>query len=237
MLLRVLVCVLRLLLWRHAMLDVWGHRLARRLVDVRLWHVGESVGLRRSLGADWLRHTRSSSVVVSGRRSGAHLRLGSVASGRERDTVDGRRRRGRVASQVLRKLRMLARVLRRHHVRLYRALVTVGRGAFAIIVLVVVGAAIEVGGALVLVRTAVLQETCVLASDHGSGFIKRSGMAVRTYWYFVISSRMSAEEYSYSFLLLPKMKTATSTEQSTESSCAFLNRPPFRFRKVLAVES
>lgn len=142
-----------------------------------------------------------------------------------------------MATQVLRKLRMLARVLRRHHVRFYRALVAVGRGAFAVVVLVVVGAAIEVGGALVLVRTAVLRETFVLASDHGSGFIKRSGMTVRTYWYFVISSRISAEEYSYSFLLLPKMKTATSTEQSTESSCAFLNRPPFRFRKVLAVES
>lgn len=45
---------------------------------------------------------------------------------------------------------------------------------------------------------------------------------------------MSVDEYSYSFLLLPKMKTATSTEQRTESSCAFLNRPPFRFRKVLS---
>lgn len=121
--------------------------------------------------------------------------------------------------------------------RFHRALVAVGRGAFAILVVIVVGATIEVGRALVLVRTAVLRETCVLASDHDSGFIKRSGRAVRTYWYFVISSRMSAEEYSYSFLLLPKIKTATSTEQSTESSCAFLNRPPFRFRKVLAVES
>lgn len=29
------------------------------------------------------------------------------------------------------------------------------------------------------------------------------------------------------------MKTATSTEQRTESSCAFLNRPPLRFKKVL----
>lgn len=29
------------------------------------------------------------------------------------------------------------------------------------------------------------------------------------------------------------MKTATSTEQSTESSCAFLKRPPLRFRNVL----
>ena len=27
--------------------------------------------------------------------------------------------------------------------------------------------------------------------------------------------------------------TATSTEHRTESSCAFLNRPPLRFRKVL----
>ena len=44
---------------------------------------------------------------------------------------------------------------------------------------------------------------------------------------------MSPEENSYSFLLWPKMMTATSTEQSTESSCAFLNRPPLRLRKVL----
>jgi hypothetical protein len=46
-------------------------------------------------------------------------------------------------------------------------------------------------------------------------------------------SLMSPDENSYSFLLWPKMMTATSTEQSTESSCAFLNRPPLRFRKVL----
>jgi hypothetical protein len=43
---------------------------------------------------------------------------------------------------------------------------------------------------------------------------------------------MSPEEYSYSFLLWPKMITATSTEHSTESSCAFLNKPPLRLRKV-----
>ena len=29
------------------------------------------------------------------------------------------------------------------------------------------------------------------------------------------------------------MITATSTEQRTDSSCAFLNRPPLRLRKVL----
>ena len=45
-------------------------------------------------------------------------------------------------------------------------------------------------------------------------------------------SSMFDDEYSYSFLLWPKMMTATSTEQSTESSCAFLNRPPLRLRKV-----
>lgn len=54
-----------------------------------------------------------------------------------------------------------------------------------------------------------------------------------TYWYLVMRCCISAEEYSYNFLLLPKMKTATSTEHKTESSWAFLNRPPFRLRKVL----
>lgn len=61
-----------------------------------------------------------------------------------------------MASQVLRKLCMLAGVLRRHHMRFHRALVAVGRGAFAILVVIVVGATIEVGRALVLVRTAVI---------------------------------------------------------------------------------
>ena len=45
--------------------------------------------------------------------------------------------------------------------------------------------------------------------------------------------RISLDEYSKSFLLLPKIMTATSTEQSTESSWAFLKRPPLRFKKVL----
>jgi hypothetical protein len=44
---------------------------------------------------------------------------------------------------------------------------------------------------------------------------------------------MSPDENSYSFLLCPKMMTATSTEQRTDSSCAFLKRPPLRFKKVL----
>jgi hypothetical protein len=45
-------------------------------------------------------------------------------------------------------------------------------------------------------------------------------------------SLMSPDENSYSFLLWPKMMTATSTEHSTDSSWAFLNRPPLRLRKV-----
>jgi len=54
-----------------------------------------------------------------------------------------------------------------------------------------------------------------------------------TYWYLRSVSLMSPDENSYSFLLWPKMMTATSTEQRTDSSCAFLNNPPFRLRKVL----
>lgn len=46
-------------------------------------------------------------------------------------------------------------------------------------------------------------------------------------------SLISPDENSYSFLLWPNMMTATSTEQRTESSWAFLKRPPLRFRKVL----
>jgi hypothetical protein len=49
-------------------------------------------------------------------------------------------------------------------------------------------------------------------------------------------SPISLLEYSYSFLLLPKMMTATSTEHRTESSCAFLNKPPLRLRNVLRAE-
>lgn len=43
---------------------------------------------------------------------------------------------------------------------------------------------------------------------------------------------ISDELYSYSFLLCPKITTATSTEQSTDNSCAFLNSPPLRLRNV-----
>ena len=53
-----------------------------------------------------------------------------------------------------------------------------------------------------------------------------------TYWNLPTISLMSDDEYSYNFLLWPKMTTATSTEQRTESSCAFLNKPPLRLRKV-----
>ena len=57
-------------------------------------------------------------------------------------------------------------------------------------------------------------------------------MIVRTYWKRPMMSLISPDEYSYSFLLCPKMMTATSTEHNTESSCAFLNSPPLRLRKV-----
>jgi hypothetical protein len=59
------------------------------------------------------------------------------------------------------------------------------------------------------------------------------GGGLRTYECRLIISLISPDEYWYSFLLLPKMTTATSTEHNTESSWAFLKRPPFRLRKVL----
>lgn len=63
-------------------------------------------------------------------------------------------------------------------------------------------------------------------------FLRQGLLQVHTYWKRPMISLMSDDEYSYSFLLWPKITTATSTEQSTESSCAFLNSPPLRLRKV-----
>jgi hypothetical protein len=52
---------------------------------------------------------------------------------------------------------MLILIMRRHHLRLDRALVAVRWSAFAIVILVIVRAAIEVSGTLVFVRATVLR--------------------------------------------------------------------------------
>jgi hypothetical protein len=85
--------------------------------------------------------------------------------------------------------------------------------AILILILFLFGAAIEVRRPLVLVWSTVLLR-------HVSKVLlcSKESLLAHTYVYRVIKSRMSHDEYSYSFLLLPKMKTATSTEQSTESS-------------------
>lgn len=79
-----------------------------------------------------------------------------------------------------------------------------------------------------LVCAAILSHTTRISIRPMHAFV-----AKRTYWKRPIVSLISPDEYSYSFLLWPKMITATSTEQRTDSSCAFLKRPPLRLRNVL----
>lgn len=85
-------------------------------------------------------------------------------------------------------------VVRRNHLGLDGAFVAVGRSALDIIVLVLVGAAVKVGGTLVLVGTAVLlgKRLCQLLRTSAT----YCGFSRRTYVYLVMSSRISPEEYS-----------------------------------------
>ena len=78
------------------------------------------------------------------------------------------------------------------------------------------------------IRAQLHTRLCQFPTHRGIG-----GGSLRTYECRLIISLISPDEYWYSFLLLPKMTTATSTEHNTESSWAFLKRPPFRLRKVL----
>jgi hypothetical protein len=132
-------------------------------------------------------------------------------------------------SDVLEGLRMLQVV---RHQGVLRRGVRVARSSALVVVLIVVVAVLlahEVLRALVLVGAAILRDLSARSSF--SAVSSTGGM--HTYWYRPMVSLMSPDENSYSFLLWPKMMTATSTEHSTDSSCAFLNRPPLRFRKVL----
>lgn len=90
----------------------------------------------------------------------------------------------------------------------------VGGSSVLVVLLFLILAAVEVGRTFVLVRAAVLLQDAVSVGVAP----KYKALPALTYVHRVMSSRMSDEEYSYNFLLLPKMKTATSTEQSTESS-------------------
>lgn len=86
----------------------------------------------------------------------------------------------------------------------------------------------KVLGSFVFVRSTILKK---LAGSQQDDRVRRT--VWQTYEYLFKVSLMLPDENSYNFLLWPKMMTATSTEQRTASSCAFLNRPPFRFKKVL----
>lgn len=87
--------------------------------------------------------------------------------------------------------RRLACKLRRHQMGLHA--IAMGRRAVLILVIIVIlGPAIEVNGTLVLVWTAVLHAT---SQKSGSG--RRSAMSRRlTNVYLVIRSRISHDEYS-----------------------------------------
>jgi hypothetical protein len=80
-----------------------------------------------------------------------------VSSRGKGDAIDGRRRRGCVSSQMRREGGMVrVLVVGRNHLRLDGALVAVGRRALDIVVLVIIGAAVEVGRTLVLIGTTML---------------------------------------------------------------------------------
>ena len=87
--------------------------------------------------------------------------------------------------------------MRRNHARLYGALVPVGRGSLAVLVLVVI-AAVEVGRSFVFVGAAVLRGHAMSArvASGGERRARARAWAILTYWYRVISSRMSPDEYS-----------------------------------------
>jgi len=180
---------------RHVWLQV-GRVL--RIVDSRLRHECKAVHLGLGLpGTNWLAdHGRTHPPdVVPGRRPGAaHPGLRGVASRSvcgmlHKDAVGNRRRcRWRVVPDMG-KWR-LAWIVRGEHLRIHA--LGLGRGAVLILVLFLIGAAVEVGRPLVLVRPTVL-------SGRVSGdFLGAEGGIVLglTKVYRVTKSRMSHDEYS-----------------------------------------
>jgi len=162
-------------------------------------------------------------IIISRCRAGARLRSMLTLVGVE-DTIWHGRRIGRsLMSDVLESRLVLE--LRWHHLWFHRSMC---RHARSIIIIVVVHAVLalsaKVGRTFVLICTSILGQLVSIS--------KRTERE-HTYWYLVKISPISVLEYSYSFLLLPNIITATSTEQRTESSCAFLNKPPLRLRNVL----
>lgn len=124
-----------------------GHaRLALRVVDRRVRHV--SIAVRMLSG-------RSSEVGSRG-GSGIHLRLGSVTSGDERDTIDGRRGRRGVSVQLWERRLTLRLVVRGDHLGFNGAFMAV-RWCGVTIFVVVVFAAIEVRRTFVLIWPTMLR--------------------------------------------------------------------------------
>jgi hypothetical protein len=113
--------------------------------------------------------------------------------------------------------------LRRHHLRFDRSVMRHPRSIIIIVIIHIFPLSTEIRRSFMFVCSSILETSAVFCPRRRK----------HTYWYLVKISPISLLEYSYNFLLLPKIITATSTEQSTESSCAFLNKPPLRFKNVL----
>ncbi|KAL1835080.1 hypothetical protein VTK73DRAFT_6309 [Phialemonium thermophilum] len=167
---------------RHERVPIHGMLLRRRrrwvLVLLRVvWVVGKLVLVLRRR---WLllllllllrSRTSHPPHVAAGRRPRPHARLlqRRVSSGdgmarvagmrRREDAVrDGRRRGRRVMPDVGERHRLLALEMLREHVGVH-GVGSLGRGPVVVVAALVVGAAVEVGGPLVLVRAAMLRTT------------------------------------------------------------------------------
>jgi len=117
--------------------------------------------------------------------------------------------------------------LRWHHRRFMGNVIRWRTHVIIIVVVIKIFLAIEVCWSFMFVCSSILRLLAQKISVWGHP------VKSHTKLYRCIISPISLDEYSYNFLLFPKIMTATSTEQRTESSCAFLNNPPLRLRKVL----
>ena len=129
-----------------------------RVVDGRRGHVGDT-----RVGA-LVRHAGSHAARIVARawarnhralRSVASLHLVVRVTGEDSAVGDGRGGGGRMMADLGELGVGLAMVLRRHHLRL-EALGSSGRGAIAVLVVIIIVAGVEVGRALVFIRPAVL---------------------------------------------------------------------------------
>ena len=132
--------------WRGHVGDTWMGTLVRALVSTLVRHVGSHAA--RIVARAWARPYRAL-------RSVAPLQLVVRVTGEDSTVGNGRRGRGRVMADLGKLAMRLSMILRWHHLR-FEALGSSGRSGVAVLIIIIIVAAIEVRGALVFVRPAVL---------------------------------------------------------------------------------